>query len=95
MPRADHPPRVLGTMAQKQRWAMTKDFDQQDDEEADPARHATKQLCEAIKELCVANVEGPPIASGWAMLSRSATRALDVDARLAPSDTLQTAKELL
>ena len=81
VPRADHPPRVLGTMAQNQRWAMTKDFDEQDDEEADRARHAikgaeaAKKLCEAIKELSVADVEGPSIAAGWAMLAKSAARA--------------------
>ena len=75
VPRADHPPRVLGTIAQNQRWAMTKDFDEKDDEEADPARlaikraEAARKLCEAIKEMSVADVEGPSIAAGWAILS--------------------------
>ena len=101
VPRADHAPRVPGTIAQNQRWATTKDFDEQDDEEADPARLATKRaeaakkLCEAIKELCVADVEGPSIAAGWATLSKSAARALDFDARLTPSDTLLKAREIL
>ena len=101
VPRADHPPRVPGTIAQNQRWAMTKDFDELDDEEADPARlaikraEAAKKLCEAIKELCVADVEGPSIAAGWATLSKSAARALDFDARLTPSDTLLKAHEIL
>ena len=100
VPRADHPPRVLGTIAQNQRWAMTKDFDEPDDEEADPAKlaikraEAAKKLCEAIKELSVAD-EGPSIAAGWAMLSKSAARALDFDARLTPSDTLLKAQEIL
>ena len=67
-PIVDHPPHVLGTTAQNKRWVMTKDFDAQDDEEADLARHATKQLCEAIKELCAADTESPSIAAGWAML---------------------------
>ena len=50
-------PRILGTMTQNQRWATTKDFDEQDDEEADLARlaieraEAAKKQCEAIKEL--------------------------------------------
>ena len=98
-PRAIHPPWGLGTKARNQRWAITKDFDEQDDEEADPAglairrAEAAKKLCEAIKELSVADVEGPIIAAGWAMLSKSAVRALDFDARLTPSDTLQRAQE--
>ena len=101
VPRADHTPRVLGTIAQNQRWAMTKDLDEQDDEEADPARlaikraEAAKKLCEAIQELCVADVKGPSIAAGWAILSKSASRALDFDARLTPSDTLLKAHEIL
>ena len=76
---------------------MTKDCDEQDDEEADPARLAikraqsAKKLCEAIKELSVADVEGPSIAAGWAMLSKSAAKALD----FTPSDTLQKAQDLL
>ena len=55
VPRADHPRRVLGTIAHNQGRAMTKDFDELDDEEADPARLVTKRaeaankLCEAIK----------------------------------------------
>ena len=83
VPRVDYPPRVLGTITQNQRWAMTKDFDEQDDEEADPARlaikraEAAKKLCEAIKELSVADVEGPSIAAGWATRSKCAARALD------------------
>ena len=101
VPRADHPPRVLGTIAQNQHWAMTEDFDEKDDEEADPATlaikraEAAKKLCEAIKELSVADVEGPSIAAGWAILSKSAARALDFDARLTPSGTIQKAQEIL
>ena len=101
VPRADHPPRVLGTIAQNQRWAMTKDFDKQDDQEADPARlaikraEAAKNLCEAIQEFCVADVEGSSIAARWAMLTKSAARALDFDARVTPSDTLLKAHEIL
>ena len=97
VPRADHPPRVLGTIAQNQRWAMTKDFDEKDD----PARlaikraEAARKLCEAIKEMSVADVEGPSIAAGWAILSKSAARALDFDARLTSSDTLSKAHEIL
>ena len=62
---------------------MTKDFEEQDDEEADPARlaikraEAAKKLCEAIMELSVADVEGPSITAGWAFLSKSAARSLD------------------
>ena len=80
---------------------MTKDFHEQDDEEADPARlaikrtDAAKKPCEAIKELSVADVEGPSIAAGWATLSKSAARALDFDARLTSSNTVQKAHELL
>ena len=99
MPRADHPPRVLGTIAKNQRWAMTKDFDEKDDEEADPARlaikraEAARKLCEAIKEMSVADVEGPSIAAGWAIMSKSAARALDFDARLtASSNTLKSTR---
>ena len=101
VPRAVHPPRVLGTLAQNQRWAMTKDYDEQGDEDADLARLAIKRagaenkLCEVIVELCVADVEGPSIAAGWAVLSKVAARELDFDARLTPSDTLKKAQELL
>ena len=101
VPRAEHPPRVLGTIAQNQRWAMTKDFDEKDQEQADPARlaikraEAAKKLCDAIKEMTVADVEGPSIAAGWAILSKSAARALDFDARLTPSSTIQKAQEML
>ena len=99
VPRADHPPRVVGTIAQNQRWATTKDFDEQDDEEADPARLATKRaeaakkLCEEIKELSVAD-EGPSIAAGWAILSKSAARTLHFDAKLTQSNTQQKSHEL-
>ena len=80
---------------------MTKGFDDQDDEEEDPARleikraEAGEETLRSIKELRVANVEGPSIAAEWAMLSKSAGRALDCDPRLTPSDTLQKAQELL
>ena len=80
---------------------MTKDFDEKDDEEADPARlaikraEAARKLCEAIKEMSVADVEGPSIAAGWAILSKSAARALDFDARLTASDILSKAHEIL
>ena len=97
VPRADHPPQYLAPSHKNQRWATTKDFDEQDDEEADPARlaikraEAAKKLCEAIKELSVADVEGPSITAGWAVLSKSAARALDFDGRITPSNTLQKA----
>ena len=43
----------------------------------------------------MADVEGPSIAAGWAFLSKSAAKALDFDAKLTPSNTLQKAHELL
>ena len=94
VPRADHPPRVLGTIAQNQRWAMTKDFDEQDDEEADPARlaiksaEAARKVCEAIKELCVADVESPLFAERWAMLFKSAAERHTAESTRTPNKHL-------
>ena len=58
------------------------------------AAEATK-VCNAIKELATADIHGPTLAAGWAILSKSAARALDFDARLTPSPDLAAAQATL
>ena len=65
VPSAEYPPRVLGTVAQNQRWAMTTDFDEQDHEEADPARLEIKRAEvgeETVRSNCKDNTSNDPFS---------------------------------
>eukprot|EP00974_Lingulodinium_polyedra_P082718 8011148-Lingulodinium_polyedra.AAC.1 len=78
IPEAARAPRVLGAITRRPKWGVPPpapgeddgdDVDPDDGMLADDRAEAAVKVCEAVEDMARADLEGPSLAAGWAILS--------------------------